>query len=130
MSRKFTTLRALRGGDISNGMAAAAESSFGLEPVIRLVLTVPGAPGPIPISGRPQLAYQEPPARFIQFRAEWIAGSDARINTISIPYLAQNSSPSVRSITVSSMVGANAAKTGTGNSQQFRVFRRLLHHRD
>jgi hypothetical protein len=69
-----------------------------------------------PVTEGPNSLIKSPAARFIQFRAEWSAGSDARINTISIPYLAQNSSPSVRSITVSSIVGANAAKTGTGNA--------------
>jgi hypothetical protein len=69
-----------------------------------------------PITDAGNALIKSPPARFIQFRAEWIAGSDAHINTISIPYLAQNGAPSVRSITVSSIVGTNAAKTGTANS--------------
>ncbi len=69
-----------------------------------------------PISSPVDSLIKSPPARFIQFRAEWPAGNDARINTIDIPYLAQNSSPTVRSITVSSVVGTNAAKTGVGTS--------------
>lgn len=69
-----------------------------------------------PISGPADSLIKSPPARFVQFRAEWPAGSDARINTIDVPYLAQNSSPAVRSITVSSVVGTNVAKTGAGTA--------------
>ncbi len=67
-----------------------------------------------PISGPADSLIKSPPARFVQFRAEWPAGSDARINTIDVPYLAQNSSPIVRSISVSSVAGTNVAKTGAG----------------
>ncbi len=67
-----------------------------------------------PISGPTDSLIKSPPARFVQFRAEWPAGSDARINTIDVPYLAQNSSPTVRSISVSSVAGTNVAKTGAG----------------
>ena len=52
------------------------------------------------------------PARFVQFRAEWPVGVDAQINTVDVPFLAQNGSPNIRSITVSSTVGTNAAKAG------------------
>jgi hypothetical protein len=57
-----------------------------------------------------------PPARFVQFRGEWPAGADARIDSIALPYLAQNSAPAVRSLTVSSIVGTNAAKTGAAST--------------
>lgn len=67
-----------------------------------------------PISGPADSLIKSPPARFVQFRAEWPAGSNARINTIDVPYLAQNSSPTVRSISVSSVAGTNVAKTGAG----------------
>ena len=72
------------------------------------------SPWSAPITGRPDSLIKSPPARFVQFRAEWPAGSDAHINTIDIPYLAQNSSPAVRSITVTSVVGTNVTKTSAG----------------
>ncbi len=65
-----------------------------------------------PITDEADSLIKSPPGRFIQFRAEWPAGTDAQINTIDIPYLSQNSPPAVRSITVSSIVGTNASKTG------------------
>jgi hypothetical protein len=68
-----------------------------------------------PITDVSNSLIKSPPARFIQFRAEWSAGNDARVDSVSIPYLAQNAAPTVRSITVSSIVGTNAAKTGTGS---------------
>ncbi|HLH02881.1 MAG TPA: hypothetical protein VKX25_08935 [Bryobacteraceae bacterium] len=57
-----------------------------------------------------------PPARFIQFRAEWAAGANAQIDSIAVPYLAQNSAPVVRSITVSSVVGTNANKSNSAGA--------------
>jgi sugar lactone lactonase YvrE len=65
-----------------------------------------------PITNQSDSLIKSPAARFIQFRAEWPAGSDARINTIDVPYLSQNSAPVIRSVTVSSVAGTNAAKTG------------------
>ncbi len=65
-----------------------------------------------PITSDGDSLIKSPAARFIQFRAEWPAGSDARINTIDVPYLSQNSAPVIRSVTVSSVSGTNAAKTG------------------
>jgi hypothetical protein len=66
-----------------------------------------------PITNESDSLIKSPAARFIQFRAEWPAGSDAQINTIDVPYLSQNSAPVIRSVTVSSVAGTNAAKTGT-----------------
>ncbi|MDQ2844586.1 MAG: hypothetical protein M3Y72_26775 [Acidobacteriota bacterium] len=70
------------------------------------------SPWSAPITSSADSLIKSPPARFVQFRAEWPAGSDARLNTIEVPYLAQNSAPVVRSISVSSIAGTNAAKTG------------------
>jgi PQQ-like domain len=53
-----------------------------------------------------------PAARFIQWRAEWVAGSDAQVGTVDIPYLPQNAPPVVHSITVASIIGSNPAKSG------------------
>ncbi len=56
---------------------------------------------------------QSPPARYIQFRAEWPAGVAAQIDSISVPYLAQNSAPVVRSVAVTSVVNSSASKNPT-----------------
>jgi hypothetical protein len=54
-----------------------------------------------------------PAGRFIQFRAQWEAGSDAQINSIDIPYLPQNGRPAIHSVTVTSVVEQNPAKSGS-----------------
>ncbi|HEY1950182.1 MAG TPA: hypothetical protein VGG97_24440 [Bryobacteraceae bacterium] len=54
-----------------------------------------------------------PAARFIQWRAEWPAGSNAHLDTVDIPYLPQNAPPVVHSISVTSIVGSNPGKSGT-----------------
>ncbi len=51
-----------------------------------------------------------PVARFIQWRAEWPAGSKAQLNTVDVPYLPQNGAPAVRSITVTAVAGTNTQK--------------------
>ncbi len=56
---------------------------------------------------------QSPAARFIQFRAEWPAGSASQINDVVVPYLPQNTPPVIHSITVSAILGTNPAKTST-----------------
>jgi hypothetical protein len=53
-----------------------------------------------------------PAARFIQWRAEWPAGSTARLDTVDIPYLPQNAPPVVHSISVTSIIGSNPSKSG------------------
>jgi len=53
-----------------------------------------------------------PPARFIQWRAEWPAGSNAQVDAVEAPYLPRNAPPVIHSITVASVTGSNAAKTG------------------
>lgn len=55
---------------------------------------------------------QSPPARFIQWRAEFPARPGIRIDSVEIPYLPQNTPPAIHSITVTSVLGTNAAKTG------------------
>ncbi len=69
-----------------------------------------------PISDPDQALIQSPPARFIQWRAEWPAGNQAEINTVSVPYLSQNSPPAIHSITVSSVTGTNAAKAAANTA--------------
>nr|MDQ2711946.1 hypothetical protein [Acidobacteriota bacterium] len=69
-----------------------------------------------PITGLADSLIKSPPSRFIQFRAEWPTGSSAQIDSINVPYLPQNSPPSIRSIAVSSVVGTSAAKSSAGTS--------------
>ena len=64
-----------------------------------------------PITDPNQALIQSPPARFIQWRAEWPAGNQENINIVSVPYLPQNSPPAIHSITVSSVVATDASKT-------------------
>ena len=64
-----------------------------------------------PITDPANALISSPPARFIQWRAEWPVGSAARINTVDIPYLPENAPPAIHSITVASVVGTNSAKT-------------------
>jgi hypothetical protein len=56
-----------------------------------------------------------PPARFIQWRAEWPAGSNAQLDAVDIPYLPRNAPPAIHSITVTSVSGSNAAKTAANS---------------
>lgn len=64
-----------------------------------------------PISDPGAALIQSPSARYIQWRAEWPAGSTATISSVDVPYLPQNTPPVVRSITVASILTANSAKT-------------------
>lgn len=67
-------------------------------------------------SGQP--AISSPIARYIQWRAEWQEGQSTPLNAVTLSYLAQNAAPVVRSVSVTSVVGANAAKNAatTANS--------------
>lgn len=67
-----------------------------------------------PITDRSSALIQSPPARFIQWRAEWPSGSTAQIRDVAVPYLPQNGPPVIHSITVSSVISANASKTSSG----------------
>jgi hypothetical protein len=66
-----------------------------------------------PISSSASTPIASPRARFVQWRAEWPAGSTAQIGDVVIPYLPQNTPPVIRSMTVSSVIGTNPAKTGS-----------------
>ncbi|HXR75912.1 MAG TPA: hypothetical protein VN737_08050 [Bryobacteraceae bacterium] len=65
-----------------------------------------------PMSDPATARVSSPPARFVQWRVEWPAGSTAQITDVVLPYLPQNTPPVIRSLTVSSIVGTNPAKTG------------------
>jgi WD40 repeat protein len=69
-----------------------------------------------PLSDPATARIASPPARFVQWRADWPAGSTAQITDVSLPYLPQNTPPVIRSVTVSSIVGTNPAKTGSTTS--------------
>jgi sugar lactone lactonase YvrE len=66
-----------------------------------------------PISDPTNALISSPPARFVQWRAEWPEGSTAQVSDVQIPYLPRNTPPVIRSITVSSIIGTNPAKTGS-----------------
>jgi hypothetical protein len=65
-----------------------------------------------PISDPAQSLMKSPAARFIQWRAEWAAGSDAALSTVDLPYLPQNGAPALHSITVTSIISTNPQKSG------------------
>jgi hypothetical protein len=69
-----------------------------------------------PVSDPSDSLIQSPAARFIQWRAEWPAGSNAVITSVDVPYLPQNTPPVIRSIAVTSVVGTNAAKSGSSTA--------------
>ncbi len=69
-----------------------------------------------PISDPDHALIQSPPARFIQWRAEWPKDNQSEINTVSVPYLSQNSPPAIHSITVTSVSGTNPAKAAANAS--------------
>ncbi len=52
-----------------------------------------------------------PIARFVQWRAEWPAGSSAQLTAVDLPYLPQNGAPNIRSITVTAVSNTNAQKS-------------------
>ncbi len=56
-------------------------------------------------------AIQSPPARFIQWMAEWPAGSAEQLDTVDVPFLPQNRAPEVHSLTVTSVLNQNALKS-------------------
>lgn len=69
------------------------------------------SPWSAPISDPANALIESPVGRFIQWRAEWAAGSAAQVDAVDIPYLPQNSPPVIHSITVTSITGTNAAKS-------------------
>jgi hypothetical protein len=69
-----------------------------------------------PIADPAHSLLKSPPARFVQWRAEWPAGASAAISTVDIPYLPQNGPPALHSITVTSIVATNPQKSGGTSS--------------
>lgn len=65
-----------------------------------------------------------PIARYVQWRAEWPEGSRAECSGVTVPYLAQNGAPIIRSIAVSSVSGTNPAKASAaaaGSSSAYSI---------
>ncbi|MBV8808493.1 MAG: hypothetical protein JO033_07445 [Acidobacteriaceae bacterium] len=69
-----------------------------------------------PLTDPANALISSPPARFVQWRAEWPAGSKAMLDDVTISFLPQNNPPSVHSITVSSIVSSNPVKTSAPSS--------------
>ncbi|MGH9581357.1 MAG: hypothetical protein ACRD4O_00280 [Bryobacteraceae bacterium] len=64
---------------------------------------------------------QSPPARFVQWRAQFpvrtgIRPNSIHVDSVGIPYLPQNAPPVIHSVSVTSVLSANAAKTGAAAS--------------
>lgn len=64
-----------------------------------------------PITDSQHALISSPLARFIQWRAEWQGAEQTKIHAVALPYLPQNTPPNVRSLTVTSIVGTNTAKS-------------------
>lgn len=69
-----------------------------------------------PIKDTGHALITSPVARFIQWRAEWQGAEPSVINSVAVPYLPQNTPPNVRSLTVTSIVGTNNAKSSAAAS--------------
>jgi hypothetical protein len=62
-----------------------------------------------------------PRGRYIQWRVEWPAKSTSELESVTVPFLAQNNAPVIRSVSVSSIASntqANKSSTSTGSSEQ------------
>lgn len=64
-----------------------------------------------PITDPQHALIRSPIARFVQWRAEWQGGEPSAIQSVAVPYLPQNTAPNVRSLSVTSVVGTNTAKS-------------------
>lgn len=60
---------------------------------------------------------KSPNARYVQWRAEWPAGSAAQLSSTTISLLPQNTPPTVRSISVTEVNGASVAKSAASAAQ-------------
>ncbi len=79
-----------------------------------------------PITDPAKSLVTSPNARYIQWRAEFTASNGnatAALDSVSLAYLPQNSRPSVRSITVSSLAAASSAAktTSAGSASAFSI---------
>ena len=63
-----------------------------------------------PISDPARALMTSPAARFVQWRAEWPAGSNTAITTVDVPYLPHNGAPAVHSISADFDSGEYTAK--------------------
>ncbi len=66
-----------------------------------------------PLTDAASALVSSPPARFVQWRAEWPAGNKAMLEDVTLSFLPQNNPPAVHSVTVTSIVSSNPVKTST-----------------
>jgi hypothetical protein len=71
-----------------------------------------------PIRDPGKASISSPRGRYIQWRAEWPAGSSAQLQGVTVPFLPQNSAPAVRSITVNSVSAASSGKSAASSQSQ------------
>jgi hypothetical protein len=70
-----------------------------------------------PIRSPEQAVISSPRGRYIQWRAEWPAKNTGELQGVTIPFLAQNTAPVIRSISVTSTnSGATSGKSSTNSS--------------
>jgi hypothetical protein len=74
-----------------------------------------------PIRSEQQAAITSPRGRYLQWRAEWPANNTGELQGVTIPFLAQNTAPVIRSISVTSTSsgtqgGKSGANTGSSSS--------------
>ncbi len=70
----------------------------------------------VPITASEDALIKSPKARFIQWRAEWAARSTSQLDSVTVPYLPQNTPPVIHSVSVSSIVATNPAKATASNA--------------
>ncbi len=68
------------------------------------------------ISDPQQSLISSPIARYMQWRVQWDAGSTTACSSITVPYLPKNEAPTIRSVSVTSVIGTNPAKASASAS--------------
>ncbi len=64
-----------------------------------------------PITAKENALITSPRARYVQWRAEWSNSPNAELESVTVPFLMQNTQPVVRSIMVNSVALTSGAKT-------------------
>jgi hypothetical protein len=70
-----------------------------------------------PIRDAGKAGIDSPRGRYVQWRAEWPAGSAAQLQDVTVPFLPQNSAPTVRSINVTSVSAVSQNKSQAASNQ-------------
>jgi hypothetical protein len=71
-----------------------------------------------PIRNDDHARITSPKGRYVQWKAEWPGKSTGAIQSVSIPFLPQNTAPVVRSISVSSLTSAAQANKASSSASQ------------